>query len=137
MLLQMAFFFFNDWVELHYNVYHVFTHSSDDWHLRCFCELVIIDIAAMNTGENASFSVIACLDICPGVGLLDHTITIFNFWRNFHTVLLLSSISLYCSLRKAFLSLLAIIWNSAFKWVYLSFSPLPFFTNILGHFQLE
>ena len=30
------------------------------------------------------------------------------------------------SLRKAFLSLLAILWNSAFKWVYLSFSPLPF-----------
>ena len=30
------------------------------------------------------------------------------------------------SLRKAFLSLLAILWNSAFKCVYLSFSPLPF-----------
>ena len=28
-------------------------------------------------------------------------------------------------LRKAFLSLLAILWNSAFKWVSLSFSPLP------------
>ena len=27
--------------------------------------------------------------------------------------------------RKAFLSLLTILWNSAFKWVYLSFSPLP------------
>ena len=26
---------------------------------------------------------------------------------------------------KAFLSLLAILWNSAFRWVYLSFSPLP------------
>ena len=40
-------------------------------------------------------------------------------------ILLFSSISLHWSLRKAFLSLLA-IWNSAFKWVYLSFSPLPF-----------
>ena len=39
-------------------------------------------------------------------------------------ILLLSSISLHWSLRKAFLSLLAILWNSAFKWVYLSFSPL-------------
>ena len=29
------------------------------------------------------------------------------------------------SLRKAFLSLLVILWNSAFKWEYLSFSPLP------------
>ena len=39
--------------------------------------------------------------------------------------LLFSSISLHWSLRKAFLSLLAVLWNSAFKWVYLSFSPLP------------
>ena len=41
-------------------------------------------------------------------------------------ILLFSSISFHWSLRKAFLSLLAILWNSAFKWVYLSFSPLPF-----------
>ena len=40
-------------------------------------------------------------------------------------ILLFSSISLHWLLRKAFLSLLAILWNSAFKWVYLSFSPLP------------
>ena len=31
------------------------------------------------------------------------------------------------SLRKAFLSLLAILWNSAFRCLYLSFSPLPLF----------
>ena len=41
-------------------------------------------------------------------------------------ILLFSSISLHWSLRKAFFSLFAILWNSAFKWVYLSFSPLPF-----------
>ena len=29
-----------------------------------------------------------------------------------------------CSLRKTFLSLLAILWNSVFRWLYLSFSPL-------------
>ena len=40
-------------------------------------------------------------------------------------ILWFSSISLHWSLRKAFLSLFAILWNSAFKWVYLSFSPLP------------
>ena len=45
-------------------------------------------------------------------------------------ILLFSSISLHWALRKAFLSLLAIIWNSAFKWVYLSFSPL-LFTSLL------
>ena len=33
-------------------------------------------------------------------------------------------VSLHWLLRKVFLSLLAILWNSAFKWVYLSFSPL-------------
>ena len=40
-------------------------------------------------------------------------------------ILLFPSISLHWSLRKAFLSLLAILWNSVFRWVYLSFSPLP------------
>ena len=41
-------------------------------------------------------------------------------------ILLFSSISLHWSLRKAFLSLLAIFWNSAFKWEYLPFSSLLF-----------
>ena len=36
------------------------------------------------------------------------------------------SISLRWSLRKAFLSLLAILWISAFKWIYLSLFPLLF-----------
>ena len=40
-------------------------------------------------------------------------------------ILLFSSISLQWSLRKAFLSLFAILWNSSFKWVYRSFSPWP------------
>ena len=45
-------------------------------------------------------------------------------------ILLFSSVSLHWSLRKAFLSLLPILWNSAFKWIYLSFSPL-LFTSLL------
>ena len=40
-------------------------------------------------------------------------------------ILLLFSVSLHCWLKKAFLSLLAVLWNSAFSWVYLSSSPLP------------
>ena len=40
-------------------------------------------------------------------------------------ILLFSSISSRWSLRKAFLSLLSILWNSAFKWIYLSISPFP------------
>ena len=45
-------------------------------------------------------------------------------------ILLFFSISLHWSLRKAFFSLLAILWNSVFKWEYLSFSPL-LFTSLL------
>ena len=41
-------------------------------------------------------------------------------------ILLFSSISLHWSLKRAFLSLLAILWNSAFRCLYLSFSPLLF-----------
>ena len=41
-------------------------------------------------------------------------------------ILLFSSISLQWSLRKAFLSLLAILWHSVFRCLYLSFYPLLF-----------
>ena len=41
-------------------------------------------------------------------------------------ILLSSSISLHWSLRKALLSLLPFLWNSAFRCLYLSFSPLFF-----------
>ena len=41
-------------------------------------------------------------------------------------ILLFSSISLHWTLRKAFLSLLAILWNSAFRWLYLYFTFLSF-----------
>ena len=41
-------------------------------------------------------------------------------------ILLFSSISLHWSLSKAFLSLLVILYNSAFRCLYLSFSPLLF-----------
>ena len=44
-------------------------------------------------------------------------------------ILLFSSLSLHWSLRKAFLSLLALLWNSAFKWEYLCFS-LFFFSQL-------
>ena len=49
-------------------------------------------------------------------------------------MLLFSSISLHCSFKKSLLSLLAILWNSAFSWVYLSLSPLLF---ILKENRLE
>ena len=45
-------------------------------------------------------------------------------------ILLFLAIYLHWSLRKAFLSLLAILWNSPFRCLYLSFSPL-LFTSLL------
>ena len=51
---------------------------------------------------------------------------IFLKWSLVFPIQLFSSTSLHWLLRKVFLSLLATLSNSAFKWVYLSFSPLPF-----------
>ena len=45
-------------------------------------------------------------------------------------ILFFSSISLHWSLSKAFVYLFDILWNYAFRWTYLSFSPLPF-TSLL------
>ena len=54
-------------------------------------------------------------------------------------ILFFPSISLHWSLRKSFLCLLAILWSCAFRWAYLSFSPLPFasllFSTICKPFQ--
>ena len=56
-------------------------------------------------------------------------------------ILLFSSISLHWSLRKAFLFLLAILWNSVSKWVYLPYSPLPLasllFSAICKNFSIN
>ena len=41
-------------------------------------------------------------------------------------LLRLSSSFMYCSLKKALLSLCAVLWKSAFSWIYLSLSPLLF-----------
>ena len=64
-------------------------------------------------------------DICMGGTEVPLVSLIFLKRSLVFPILLFSSVSLYWSLRKAFLSLLAIPWNSAFKWAYLSFSPLP------------
>ena len=51
-------------------------------------------------------------------------------------ILLFSSISFHSSLRKSFLSLLAILWNSAFRWVYFSFFYFAFhISSFLGYLK--
>ena len=47
-------------------------------------------------------------------------------------ILLFSSISLHCSLTKAFLSLPSILWNPIFSWINLSLSPLPFISLLFS-----
>ena len=51
----------------------------------------------------------------------------FNLFFNFTILYWFCHISTW---RKAFLFLLAILWNSAYRWIYLSFFPLPF-TSLL------
>ena len=55
------------------------------------------------------------------------TLGISNFFEKISSLShsIIFPISLHWSLKKAFLSLLSILWNYASKWVYLSFSPLP------------
>ena len=52
-------------------------------------------------------------------------------------ILFFSSICLHWSLKKAFLCLLAILWNSAFRCLYLSFSPLLFASLLLFNLSLS
>ena len=67
-----------------------------------------------------------CLLLCPSLHEMSLSIAIFLKRSLVFLIILFSSISMHWSLRKSFLSLLAILWNSAFKCVHLFFSPLPF-----------
>ena len=82
------------------------------------CHLFLISSASLRSIPFLSFIVPIFAWNVPLVSL------IFLKWSLVFPILLFSSISLHWSLWKAFLSLLAILWNNAFKWVYLSFSPL-------------
>ena len=88
------------------------------------CHLYLISSASVRSIPFLSFIVPIFTWNIPLVSL------IFLKRSLFFPILLFSSISLHWSLRKTLLSLLAILWNSAFRWVYLSFSPL-LFTSLL------
>ena len=79
------------------------------------CHLFLISSASVRSIQFLSFIVPIFAWNVPLVSL------IFLKRSLVFPILLFSFISLHWSLRKAFFSLLAILWNSAFKWVYLSF----------------
>ena len=60
-------------------MYHVFfIHSSVDGHLGCFHVSAIVNSAVVYTGVHASFQKLELsLDMCPGVGLVDHMVVLF------------------------------------------------------------
>ena len=97
--------------------------SSGSWRSFLYCSvyscyLFLISSASVRSVPFLSFIVLIFAWNIPLVSNFLEEISSLS-----HSIVFLY---LHWSLRKAFLSLLAILWNSAFKWVYFSFSPLPF-----------
>ena len=83
-----------------------------------YCCHFLISSASIRSTQFLSFIVLIFVWNVPLVSL------IFLKRSLVFPILLFPSIFLHWSLRKTFLCLLAILWSSAFKWVYLSFSLL-------------
>ena len=83
------------------------------------CHLFLISSASVKSIPPVLYCAHLCMKCSFGISYFLEEIS-----NIFHSIVFLNL--LYLSLRKAFLSLPAILWNSAFKWVYLSLSSFPF-----------
>ena len=54
-----------------------FIYSPVNGHLGYFHVLAVVNSAAMNMGRMYLFDPCFSLDICPGLGLLDHMVAVF------------------------------------------------------------
>ena len=89
-----------------------------------FCHLFLISSASVRSIPFLSFIVPIFAWNVPLVSL------IFLKRALVFPILFFSSISMHWLLRKAYLSFLVILWNSAFRWVHFSFFPLLFFSQL-------
>ena len=65
-------------------MYHIFfIHSSIDGHLGCFHVFAIVNSSSGNSGVHISFQIMVffSLDICLGVGLLDHMVALLLVFK--------------------------------------------------------
>ena len=114
--------------ERHLRKYILFTLLSVTWKLNCCTISQLRNQKSPLVISSASVRSIPFLSFIEPVFAWNVPLVSLIFLKRslVFPFLLFSSISLHWSLRKAFLSLLAILWNFAFKWEYLSYSPLLF-----------
>ena len=85
------------------------------------CHLFIISSASVRSIPSLLYCDHCCMKFTLGISYFLEEISSLS-----HSIVFLYFFALIMEEGFLILTLLAILWNSAFKWVYLSFSPVPF-----------